>query len=346
MIPDDLRLRLVEAVLKTPLADSAVGRNTFLGGIPGPGFLRNPDNASGDVMILVLQLEEMFGPAGEWRLLQFIDNAAASVAGTELSRTLRTIRHELETAARPRKVSPANTAQVHLFDLRPPVMMCVGQLPYDGGVSGFVLPGATPRLLQYFCDSLKHRGAEFQAWTRDRIAPIASLLVIGPLHTTVSVATENARRVQRLLAVKHVVWPAYVETMADADALWQALQEAIARPSRHMVVVFGMPDGQSVPDGMRLLPPPRFTAGDVATWASDIAAAKAWRAALTERWTTTITMGYPPDTALPVEVVYDRLERYHQLVNEHGDDDHSLLQALLDLEQLENDYAATEENQS
>lgn len=63
MIADDLRKGLVDAISKVPFAANEVGRTTLLAGIPGSGnFSRNPLNASGDIMILVLQLEENYGP--------------------------------------------------------------------------------------------------------------------------------------------------------------------------------------------------------------------------------------------------------------------------------------------
>src|SRR5262249_7549307 len=156
--------------------------------------------------------------------------AAASVPGTDLGKRLAEVRRALLEAARPRTPKAAETAQVHLFDLRQPVMMCVAQLPPSAGMSGFIVPAATPRLLRYFCDSVQYRGAEYRAWTRDRVAPTRSPLVIGPLRTAIAVALAQAKKVESLLAVKHVVWPAYVESEADADALWQGLQVAFTRP--------------------------------------------------------------------------------------------------------------------
>ena len=197
MIADDLRRSLVEAIRKIPLANSFAGRTTLLGGIPKVGYLtRNLENDLGDVMVLVLQLEETFGPKREWRLLQLIDNAAADVQGTDLGNRLAEIRRALLEAARPRSFKAAETAQVHLFDLRQPVLMCAAQLPRSGGISGFVVPAATPRLLRYFCDSLQRRGAEYGAWTRERVAATGSPLVIGPLQTAVSVALAHAKKVE------------------------------------------------------------------------------------------------------------------------------------------------------
>src|SRR5262249_48177046 len=147
-------------------------------------------NPLGDVTVLVTQLEEIYGPNREWRLLQFIDNVASSIPNTELQTNLLSIRVQLQTTGRPSKLNPAETAQVHMFDLRQPVMMCVGQLPRDGGVSGFVVPGATPMLLKNFCESLRHRGEQYAAWTRDRVVQPYAPKVIGPsaLETPVSVA--------------------------------------------------------------------------------------------------------------------------------------------------------------
>jgi hypothetical protein len=336
MIADDLRQALVLAISKTPDAETDVGRTTLLAGIPGSAYFeRNRSNVKGDIMILVLALEENYSANGEWRLLQFIDNATFPVAGTDLGKSLLGIRQELLKTVRPRKVNPAETAQVHLFDLRRPVMTCVGQLPQDGGVSGFVLPCATPRLLRYFCDSLRHRGEEYQSWTRARVAATASPLVIGPLQTAVSVAADYAKKLQPLLAVKHVLWPAFLEHDTDAAALWEAAKAVFdPAPKNQMIVVFGFPENRPQPAGMISLPSPQFTSSDVEGWMMDIAKARAWQQSLVARWTAVIVMGYTSEGPLPVDIVYDRLERCHSLVNEYRDDEQGLLQELQDLEAI------------
>src|SRR5215217_820351 len=88
MIPDDLRLALVEGLMRVPLVgvdDNAMGRTALLAGIPNTAyFTRNDANARGDVMVLVAQLEENFGVNGEWRLLQLVNNVLPMVQGTEL----------------------------------------------------------------------------------------------------------------------------------------------------------------------------------------------------------------------------------------------------------------------
>ncbi|MHB9435905.1 hypothetical protein [Mesorhizobium sp. P15089B] len=94
MIPDDLRHELVDALNAIPLAIEHMGRTTLLAGIPHAGFLtRNPANDRGDVMVLVLQLEESYGPPPkrQWWLIKLIENAAATVPGTDLGNRLAAI---------------------------------------------------------------------------------------------------------------------------------------------------------------------------------------------------------------------------------------------------------------
>ena len=99
MIPDDYRLELVEILLEVPLIgheDDAKGRTALLAGIPQQGVMtRNPGSARGDVMIIVLQLEESFSQFGDWRLLQLIDNALPSVMGIATGGRLQAMRAKL-----------------------------------------------------------------------------------------------------------------------------------------------------------------------------------------------------------------------------------------------------------
>ncbi|MHB9435906.1 hypothetical protein [Mesorhizobium sp. P15089B] len=160
-------------------------------------------------------------------------------------------------------------------------------------------------------------------------------MVIGPLQTAVPFALSKAKKVETLLAVKHVLWPAYVASEGDADALWQGLIQTITQPKdTHLIVVFGVPEGANIPGTMKRLPSPAFTSDDVSAWGADIANANAWCEALLERWTTVIVMGYAREEYLSVDQVYDRLERYHGLVNEYGEDEQGLLEMLQDLEAI------------
>jgi hypothetical protein len=323
---------LIDALWRLPLADSEAGRNTLVAGIPSAEVLaREAGNAQIDITLLVRQLANNFGPAGEWRLLSLIDNAVPTVAGTELAATLKRLRAELIDAVR--AIKPADVAQVHLFDLREAVTRCAATLPSDGGVSGFVVPGATPKLLRYFCESLRHRGVELDVWTRDRVAPTNAPLVIGPLQITVPAAVTNAAKYRQLLSVKHVLWPVFVDHPGDAESLWQGVVSLFDKPpARNMVVVLGMPRGNPHPAGMAALPEPVFTRQHISVWVGQIAKTKKWDAALVERWTGVIVTHYQQEPSLPVDYVYERLEQYHMLISENRDNDDALLQALTDLE--------------
>ena len=98
MIPDDLRLALVEKLLRVPgvAGGSRAGRDALLSGMPHLFLYRNEEgNARGDVTLLVAQLSEIFGANGEWRLLQFVNNALPLVRGAEVGTELLTIRDRL-----------------------------------------------------------------------------------------------------------------------------------------------------------------------------------------------------------------------------------------------------------
>jgi hypothetical protein len=267
-------------------------------------------------------------------LALLIDNAIPSVAGTDLEQELQQLRKEVVKGAQAQQTSPAEMAQVYLFDLRQPVMMCIGQLPPDGGVSGFMLRAPSPRILRYFCDSLRHRGAYNGFWTRDQVAAPGSPVVIDPIHTDMATAIKKVVNIRTLLETKSVLWSAYVRNAGDAQALWAGVRDAFNRqPTRHLIVVFGIPEDMALPDGMKGLPPPAFRTDDVACWVRDIVKVQAWGQSLVERWTSVIVMGYAGKEVLPVDDVYERLERHYALLNEHRDEQ-ALLQALRELEMI------------
>lgn len=327
MIPDDLRRSLVARLMDVPLVgqdDNAAGRTALLGGIPNTAyFTRNIGNSRGDVMLLVLQSEENFGPAGEWRLLQIIDNALDTVAGTDLGRDLHTIREQLELVARGArrvKLLPTEVFQVHLFDLRQPVMTCIGQLPTGPGTTGFAVNTPTPTLLKYFCDSLRQRGDEYRAWSRTDVAPTGPPLVIDPKHTTATLVLDKIDRVRSLLAKKHILWPMYIEDAAEAAAVWGSLAAAFSGPlDHHLVITFGLPAGTAVPPSMVPLPAPRFTSQDISSWLSDIGTTLAWQQSVIRQWAEAILVGCAgnPDD-LPIELVYRQLEFHQNLVAQHS----------------------------
>jgi len=337
MIPDDLRRELADSLLRVPQIGDLAGRTTLLAGIPQLAHLgRNPTNASGDVMMLILQLEDNFGPGGEWRLLGFIDNALPSVAGTSLAQELQELRRELmrvRDRIHPKQVHPAELAQPYLFDLRQPVLLCVNSLPGEASMCGFVVPTPTPRLLPYFCDSLKHRGVEERYWKRDQVAVTCATLRIDPLHTTVDLALRKACSNKPLLEKKIVVWAVYVKEASDAKALWLGLQDAFRpAPGHHFVVVFGMPANAHPPAGLMLLPSPVFTKKDISDWVGAIAERLAWRDGLVKRWTAVIINGYADsENDLPIECVYERLEFHRDLVTKNQTEE-ALIECLSELE--------------
>lgn len=330
-----LRQELVEAILKTPIGRDYNGRSTLLAGLSiGPLFFRDDANDEKDLRLIVSQLEERLFDYSDPRLVQLIDNVIGTVRGTELGTTLLSIRTTVEELRGRVRTRTAETGQVHLFDLRSLVLRCISHLPdCRGGVFGFVVPAATPRLLRYFCDSLRYRGEKSEYWQRNQVAPPNDVLVVAPMYMSVAGAIERLKKAGPLLAQKHVLWPAYVESEADAAALWQGAAAAFKDPLKCLVIVFGTPEKTGPPAGMIPLPSPRFMKDDVSSWMTDIVKAKSWREVVIERSTRVIAMGAVGEDSLPIDLTYTRLERYHGLLNEHDTDD-AMLEALDALEQL------------
>ena len=312
------------------------GRAALLVGIPTAQYLyRNESNADRDMMLIVVQLAEIFGSNREWRLLQLVDNVMPSVQGTELGIRFLRIREELlkvEQGLRPVQLHPAEVAQVHMFDLRRPVGVCAGLLPDTAKASGFVVTTPTPRLLRYFCERLKHRGELDGIWRRDQVAETGAALVIDPKHTTVAVALAKSGNVRSLLARKHVLWPIYVDDAADATALWNQLMAAFDTAlDHHLVVTFGMPPGTKVPEGMTVLPAPRFTSQDISNWLGPIGQTVPLDRSDIELWASVITVGCTgtPDD-LRIEMVYEQLEMHSDLLTRNRNRD-DLMSAVKDL---------------
>lgn len=324
MIPDDLRRRIIEALLRVPLAggDDPVGRTAaLLVNIPNAGVMnRNPRNARGDVILIVAQLEESYDASGNLYLVKVLETVAPDETtdgpgeGTELDRELRELKVELRRwvkGSRPKRLALDEVGQLHLFDLRRPVLTCLGTL--DARVQGFVLPTPTPRLLRYFCESLRHRGAEQKVWERDHVTTSGAPLVIGPRYATAAFAIERAAKARSILATKDLIWAVHVPDAQDAQALWAGVAAAYREPpGQRFVVVFGMPPGAATPGEMVALPAPIFTERDISSWLDDIVKASSWTEAVLPRWTRAIVACCPgrPDD-LPIDVVYEQLE-YHR----------------------------------
>ena len=257
-IPRELREELVENLLSVPsvAGGGRAGRDVLLRGMPSVFLYRNESgNVHADVALLVTQSLDVFGEGGEWCLLQLVDNALPQVQGTEVGMKLLKIRRQLLEVQKGHwrvPAHPAEVARLHRFDLRIPVGICIWSLPDVPKVSGFVVTTPTPRLLGYFCDSLKQSGEdERRCWVRDEAAATGTPMVIDPKHTTVAVVVNKSDKVRSLLAGKHVLWPIYVDHAADAAALWRQLEGAFEKTlEHHLVITFGCRRVPEVPPGM------------------------------------------------------------------------------------------------
>jgi hypothetical protein len=315
----DLREALIAALMGVPRISSgnAAARDALLAGIPLPHLRRDPANAQNDVMLLVWQLEQVFGLAGEWYLRQLVDNARLGIEGTELGHELvrlgQELAHELQ-AARQALVRPDDVAQVHLFDLTQPTNVCVLhllQMP-GPGLSGFMLATPTDKLLRYFCERLKRRGSDLEVWRREAVAPVVRPLMIDPVHTKVEDAIEWISRRRSVLEKRIVIAGVYLRENADAEALWRGVSAHFEGAlENHLIVVFGMQEA-AAPPGMQGLPPPTFSPNDLSDWVRAIVRTAAWEEALVDRWTRVIIERRREEPV--IGWIYDELEEHVKLL--------------------------------
>jgi hypothetical protein len=338
-ISRDLRHELVDNLRRVPfvVGGGHAGRKALLSGLPN--VFPSRDEASSlfaDMMLLVTLSAEIFDESGDWCLLLLVDNALPTVQGTEVGTNLVEIRQqllEIQKGLRRVQANPAEVAQVHLFDLKKTVYECIWSLPPVAKASGFVVTTPTSRLLRYFCESLKQRGAGEGVWGRDEVAATGATMVVDPILTTVAIVASRSDMFRPLLARKHVFWPIYVDNSADAAALWQRLEGAFdEKLEHHLVITFGMPTGTDVPPGMIPLPAPRFTRQDISNWITPIGERLTWRKKEIDWWAKLIMVNCAGGHEnLPIEMVYEQLERHYGLITQNRNPD-DLMNALKDLE--------------
>ena len=339
-ISSDLRLKLVDCLLCVPFLTGGgqAGRKALLSGLPDVFPARDEaGNAFADLMLLVTVSAEIFGANGEWCLLQLVDNALPPVKGTEVGTKLLKLRQQLVDVyktLRHVQVHPVEVAQVHLFDLKQTVYMCIWSLPPAAAASGFVVTTPTSRLLRHFCESLKQRGAGEGIWAREEVAEPGTPMVVNPVHTTVAGVASKADKYRAMLAKKHVLWPIYVDNFDDAKVLWQQLQGVFEKTlEHHLVITFGMPADTEVPPGMKLLPAPIFTSQDVSNWITPIGKILTWHKEEIDWWAKLILVNcVGSQETLPIKMVYQQLERHYELITQYRNNPEDLMNALKDLE--------------
>jgi hypothetical protein len=334
MISPAIRRRLIDALVPVSQTTTFAGRTALLAGIPSQAFARDENNQVTDITNLISLLEDNYGEQGEWRLLQFIDNALATVKGAELGNTIVAIRGELELG-RPKKQNLSDVLATYLFDLKKPVLQCLSSLPDEARMSGFLLPVPTRDPLPHFCNSLKHHAIKFDHWKRDQVLIPGTPPEIRQPHTSVEDAFKIALNHKVRLQKKSVIWSVYANDPGDAEALWRKLQhEFNCKISNSFIVVFGMPAEAPAPAGLLPLPAPVFTPKDVSDWVGSIIESLAWqeRVKVKERWTRLIIADCSVHAdGLPIGRIYEQLNYHCGLLTENQTEE-AFLSSLDDLE--------------
>lgn len=330
---DDLCHRLIDTVYNIPAADEFGGRTELLRGISL--IPERSNNKRTDLSSMVHSLEDAYGPQGERWLYRLIANAKAAAQGTQIPAELATIKQEFILAAwKTEATNAALLGQLHFFDLRQLVALCLGELtPGGGGLYGFSIPGARPIILTNFCQSLRLTGEKMLSlWVRDELMVRTHLSIVSP-YTQASLAIERFGQIKPLMDRKHVAWSFDVEVEEDVNTIWRAAQAAVgAEPKRYLILIFGIPPGLRMPEGILPLQSPRFVREHIESWIAEMARALGWQATWTKRWTDVIFNASLARAALSPELLYANLDTFHKVVHELRDNDQALEQALIDYE--------------
>lgn len=330
---DDLCRKLIDTIYNIPAADEFGGRTELLRGISL--IPERSNNKQTDLSSMVYSLRDAYGPQGERWLYRLMENAKAAAQGTQIPAELATVKKEFILAAWEAEApNVALLGQLHLFDLRQLVALCLGLLPPGGGgLCGFAIPGARPTILTNFCQSLRLRGEKMvRVWKRDEVMVRTHLSIVSPL-TQASVAIEKFRQIKPLTERTHIAWSFDVEVEEDMDTIWRAAQAAFgAAAKRYLIVIFGIPPGLKMPEGIFPLQSPMFVRGDIESWIAEMGRALGWQDSWTKRWTDVIFNASLARAALSPELLYAHLDTFHKVVHELRDNDQALEQALSDYE--------------
>ncbi len=333
MPPDDLCRRLIDTMSNIPASKNFEGRTEYLRGI---SFTGTRDTAMLiDLSSMVYSLRDSYGPQGERWLYRLIENAKALAKGTELRSDLAAIKQEfILDAWKAEAPNSAVLGQLHFFDLRSMVALCLGHLPPGGGgLWGFAIPGASPVILKNFCQSLPLRGEQMlRLWARDEIVLRTHLSIVSP-YTQASSAIERFAQIKLQIDRKHIAWSLNMEVENDVETIWSAAQADFGKAAnRYLILIFGIPVGLKMPPGIILLQSPKFLRGDIESWIGEMARVMEWDKSWVQRWTDVIFKGSLTGQTLSPDLLYANLDTFHKRVHDLRDNDVALEQALFDYE--------------
>jgi hypothetical protein len=320
MTDEEQQRRLVELLAQVPAMAGHAGRTAALPEIAGPQCPRDPYNSATDLKMIVTFLWGKYDASMRWALLLFLDNVLPNVEGMTLGNDLRFFHAQLAEQLNKRIKAAAVPfyADPDYFDLRPLIRQCATQIMDRTGLSVFVIPTSSRRLLRHFCERLKFFGAQISYWKHGAISWSGQTILVEPLHTTVERALEVAKSKRAQLATKHVLLAIYLNETADATALWNGLQQHFGATAfdNHLIVIFGMPADQAPPAGIFALQSPQFTRRDVEQWVDDLATSEEWLKAVAKRWIEVIVSNFPAGN-LPIDHFYDQLDAHCKLLNQN-----------------------------
>jgi hypothetical protein len=136
-------------------------------------------------------------------------------------------------------------------------------------------------------------------------------LNLRPEFVPVARQVQQVARYRRDLESTSVVCPVLAEGVPaeTVDAFWAGVRNEFAELKHRLVLIFtGYPE-TVFPDGVTVLPPPRFDRYLVRLWAREVVAHRGWPPVVAEQWTRHIIDEADDGGGLDVRAVYEAMDR-------------------------------------
>lgn len=171
----------------------------------------------------------------------------------------------------------------------------------DSRVLAFALRTSDPVVVHRLCDWLPPYLGELER---------KEWISLDPMRAAVDVAVKSACRYEATLRRVGVVCPVRVDgaTRATIGRFHEAVRCTYPDPAHWLVLLYAGADDVPYPPDVVALPPPRFSAGDVAAWARDVCASRRWPARLAAVWTERLLADASDGTELSIRFTYEALQ--------------------------------------
>jgi hypothetical protein len=200
----------------------------------------------------------------------------------------------------PGNVAALDTAFFDLDELRKAIELTLATV--EGGVTGFGIQYPDLKFVNKVCEWLPYVIGETQ-----RKDPLS----LRPEFAPVTQNIKQILRYRRDLDDSNVACPVLAEgvPLEIVETLWSSVHGNLTGLKNSLVLIMTTYPGNALPDGVVMLPAPKFTEPDIAIWTRQIARSRNWPPATAKRWTSYIVSEAEDGTGLDVRAVYEAMDR-------------------------------------